>query len=62
MKDNLVPFIISKGAELSQALHKIDRNKQGFLIVVDDEEHVAGVLTDGDVRRALLSICFLIRS
>lgn len=55
MKENLVPFIISKGAELSQALHKIDRNKQGFLIVIDDEEHVAGVLTDGDVRRALLA-------
>lgn len=34
-------------------MQKIDTNKKGFLIVVD-EDRVVGTLTDGDMRRALI--------
>lgn len=37
-----------------EALKRIDENKQGFVIVLDDAEHVMGVLTDGDIRRGLI--------
>ena len=37
------------------ALTKIDANKQGFVIVIDEENKVLGVLTDGDVRRAIIN-------
>ncbi len=36
------------------ALTKIDANKQGFVIVIDIEDKVLGVLTDGDIRRAII--------
>ena len=36
------------------ALIKIDANKQGFVIVIDDTNRVKGVLTDGDIRRAII--------
>lgn len=37
-----------------EALKKIDTNRQGFVIVVDESDTVLGVLTDGDIRRALI--------
>ncbi len=39
---------------MMEALQKIDNNKQGFLIVVNEGDVVLGVLTDGDIRRALI--------
>ena len=53
MVEKLKPFIIEKGNSVFEALEKIDRNKKGFLIVVDDEV-VSGTLTDGDIRRAFI--------
>jgi len=35
-------------------LEKLDNNKKGFLIVIDDDNKVLGTMTDGDIRRALL--------
>ena len=37
------------------ALKRIDANKQGFVVVVDEEEKVLGVLTDGDIRRGFIA-------
>lgn len=34
---------------------KIDKNRHGFLIVVDNTNKVVGTLSDGDVRRGLIS-------
>lgn len=39
---------------LMDALHKIEGNKKGFLIIIDEQGCVVGTLTDGDARRALL--------
>ena len=38
-----------------EALRKIDINKKKFLIVLDKSVMVFGTLTDGDIRRALIS-------
>lgn len=54
MNDNLTLFTASPDITVRDALKKIDENKKGFLIVVDDYDAVLGTLTDGDVRRAFL--------
>lgn len=53
MKENLEKFVIGSKETVYEALLKIDKNKKGFLIVVEDEK-VVGTLTDGDVRRAFI--------
>lgn len=47
-------FIVYDNVSIVEALTKIDINKQGFVIVIDEKEKVLGVLTDGDVRRAII--------
>ena len=37
-----------------EALNKIDVNRQGFVVVVDENDLVLGVLTDGDIRRGII--------
>ncbi len=48
-------LIIFEGANLTEALKKIDANNKGFLVCVDNKNFCVGVLTDGDVRRHLIS-------
>lgn len=55
MKKNLQQFIIKPSASVLEALEKIDKNKKGFLVVLNGAGIVLGTLTDGDVRRALIS-------
>lgn len=50
---DLTAFQIDKKSPIIEALKKIDFNKKGFLIVVEDNRTV-GVLTDGDIRRAFI--------
>lgn len=50
----LKEFTIYENSRIIDSLKKIDANKQGFVIVVDVNDHVLGVLTDGDVRRGLI--------
>lgn len=49
----LQTYLISPLSSLMEAMQKIDRNRKGFLVVVD-EGRVVGTLTDGDIRRALI--------
>jgi len=53
MKDS--SLIINYKASLKDALRKLDVASYKVLIVVDDDGRLAGALTDGDVRRGLLS-------
>lgn len=46
-------YLISPISSILEAMQKIDGNRKGFLIVVD-EGRVVGTLTDGDIRRALI--------
>lgn len=54
MRDCLKDYCIIYDSKLIDALNKIDKNKQGFVIVTDLNNKVMGVLTDGDIRRALI--------
>ena len=48
-------FLIPETAVLRQALQAIDANAMGVCFVVDSGGVLRGLLTDGDVRRAILS-------
>ena len=48
-------FTVLYHERMIDALAKIDANKQGFAIVVDEQDTVLGVLTDGDIRRAIIA-------
>ncbi len=54
MEDRLLQYTVLKQQNILDALKKIDLNKQGFVIVVNEQGTIEGVLTDGDVRRAIL--------
>ncbi len=47
-------FLVSRHATLKDALNAIDKNAKGVCFIVSDEERLEGILTDGDIRRALL--------
>ncbi|MBR6081597.1 MAG: CBS domain-containing protein [Salinivirgaceae bacterium] len=47
-------YIVLDNATIIEALSKIDSNQQGFVIVTNIQGIVLGVLTDGDVRRAII--------
>jgi arabinose-5-phosphate isomerase len=45
-----------KGSEsMEAAVREMDRKKLGMTCVVDDEGHLSGVITDGDLRRRMLA-------
>jgi len=47
-------YSIKPSESILEALKKIDKNRKGFLLVVDDEGVLLGTLTDGDMRRAFI--------
>ncbi len=47
-------LIVSQRATLKDALLIIDKNAQGIVFVIDENSHLVGVLSDGDIRRLLL--------
>ena len=48
-------FIINCNATIQATLAAIDLNKNGYIIIVDDQNKILGVATDGDIRRGILS-------
>ncbi len=54
MEKKFEDFIVSDQTKTIEALIKINNNKQGFVIVIDKDDKVVGVLTDGDVRRSII--------
>lgn len=56
MIDNdLQKFIGTASLNVLEAMQKIDRNTHGIIFVADDDNRLVGCLTDGDIRRYLLS-------
>ncbi|PID23310.1 cupin domain-containing protein [Sporosarcina sp. P7] len=47
-------FLINPTKTIFDGLNRIERNKKGFLIVVNEKLVIQGTVTDGDIRRALL--------
>ena len=51
----LKDYIIYENNNLITALLKIEKNKKGFLIVLNDEQVCCGTLSDGDIRRSIIA-------
>lgn len=54
MRYDFSEYIITPQDRIFEAIKLIDKNTKGFLIVIDGDK-VAGVLTDGDIRRAFIN-------
>lgn len=48
-------FCIPKAFTVRQAIAKMNENRLGIILVVDDGRRLVGTVTDGDVRRAVLA-------
>ncbi len=53
-------LIISSQETLRSAMQRMTRNRKGILFVCDHDNHLIGVLSDGDVRRVLLDDTLLL--
>ena len=51
---NLDDFKLVSEETIYEALIKIDNNKKGFLLVIDENNRLVGTLTDGDIRRVFI--------
>ncbi len=54
LHDRLSEAMIGPAKSIGDALAQLDRAGTGALLLCDDAEHLLGVITDGDVRRAIL--------
>lgn len=52
---DLKSLCISPGHSIRAAMGCIDHGGCGIVLVVDDERHLLGAITDGDIRRAILA-------
>lgn len=50
----LEDYFLGPDATIRDAVHRIDRGASQTALIVDAERHLLGVVTDGDVRRAIL--------
>ena len=50
-KDELQKYTGTENLTVIEAMQKIDRNAKGIIYIIDDEGHLKGSLTDGDIRR-----------
>lgn len=52
---DVVPYLVGSDEPVLRALAKIEVNQRRCVVVIDDEGRLVGTLTDGDVRRWLVS-------
>ena len=55
MTTDLESVLVSADTTIGQTITQIDRNRRGIVLVVDVERRLQGTITDGDVRRAILT-------
>ncbi|TDE51305.1 sugar phosphate nucleotidyltransferase [Flavobacterium sp. GT3P67] len=48
-------YFISKTNNIRESIKKIDNNGEGFIFIINDDDIVIGLVTDGDFRRAILN-------
>ncbi len=51
---NINEYIVSTEMTIIQIMKQIEKNGQGIVYVCDDEKHLLGTITDGDVRRSII--------
>ena len=54
-RQRLIEATVLISATVRDAMQCLDRSGLFIALVVDDAEHLVGILTDGDIRRALLA-------
>lgn len=54
LEEVLERFAVGPEATVREVLALIDANGEGVAIVLDAERHLLGIITDGDIRRAIL--------
>lgn len=59
MPKTLDNLLVNKQNSILEAMRMIDMNSKGMLFVVDNNNKLLGTITDGDIRRAILSECKL---
>lgn len=52
---NIDKYLISESVNIRNAIKRIDKGGIGFIAVVDGNNHIKGIVTDGDFRRAVLA-------
>jgi len=50
----LADSIVAPGTSISRAMAQLERAGMGALLLCDPDRHLCGLLTDGDIRRAIL--------
>ena len=54
LKDDII-LVNKVGLSLRHCMQRIDENEQGVVFICDEGRYLKGILTDGDIRRAILS-------
>jgi CBS domain-containing protein len=55
MNDNVEPFLVPEAHSIRQAMERLEKTEEKIVFVVDGELRLIGSLTDGDIRRWILS-------
>lgn len=55
MDDNVKPFLVPQTYTIRQAMEQLEKTEEKIVFVVDEASRLIGSLTDGDVRRWILS-------
>jgi dTDP-glucose pyrophosphorylase len=55
MNDNVKPFLVPQTHSIRQAMEQLEKTEEKIVFVVDAESRLIGSLTDGDIRRWILS-------
>ena len=55
MTDNVMPFLVPETHTIRQAMEQLEKTEEKIVFVVDEESRLIGSLTDGDIRRWILS-------
>ena len=53
-KKNIDKFLGTGALTIVEAMQKIDLNAEGILFIVGTDNKLIGVVTDGDIRRAII--------
>jgi dTDP-glucose pyrophosphorylase len=54
-KDSVAPFLVPETHTIRQAMEQLEKTEEKIVFVVDSESRLVGSLTDGDIRRWILS-------
>ncbi len=55
MNDNVEPFLVPQTHTIRQAMEQLEKTEEKIVFVVDEDLRLIGSLTDGDIRRWILS-------